>query len=219
LGDELADAIDANPDNNIEQVLLEAAAVHGYGLRVLRRPRRYAGNVLDVVRSTPPSLLVIAASPESNVDVISSAYRAAATAPCISHLGNCHSAELADDFREALGAAAGISPALQPRPRHELTDAEDKVTVDFNVTGIWPVEHPGQSQRHNQSGWLYIENLEDGYWYTRDTAGHANTVVKRYRRISRRLEHDADFAKDGKIIPKHKGHVGAVVSLDEMHGV
>jgi len=218
LGDELADVIDSGADSDIEQVLSHVAAVHGYDLRVLRRPRRYTGNVLDVIRSTPPSLLVIAASPESSIDTISAAYRDAATTPCVSHLGDCDFRELVDDFREALGAAAGISPALELRWRRELAEAEDVADTELTVAGVWPVKHPGQRQIHDGFG-LFVENLEDGYWYTRDRAGHADSVVKRYRRISRQLEHDADFALDGRTIPKHKGYVGAVVSLDEMRGV
>jgi hypothetical protein len=218
LGDDLADAVDAHPDRNIEQVLLDVAAVHSYDLQILRRPRRYAGNALDAVRNTPPGLLVVAAPSEGNVDAITSAYRAAATVPCVSHLGDCDWTELVDDFREALGAAAGISPALHPRLRRELVEVEEATAARYNVPGVWPVEHPGQRQRHDRFG-LYVENLDDGFWYSPDTAGHATTVIKKYRRNSRQLVHVADIAQDGGIINKHKGEVGAEVSLDEMHGV
>lgn len=218
LGDELADAVDANSDSDFEQVLSDVAAVHSYSLQILRRPRRHVGNIIDVVRNTPPSLLVIAASAGRNVDIISSTYRASASSPRVSNLGDCNSAELLDDFREALGAAAGISPALQPRPRHELVEVEEATAGRYDVSGVWPVEQPGQRQRHDKFG-LYVENLADGYWYSPDTAGHASSVIKRFRRIGRQLEHDADIAQDGKRIPKHKGSVGSVVSLDEMHGV
>jgi hypothetical protein len=146
-------------------------------------------------------------------------YRASATTPRVSHLGDCDSKELVDDFREALGAAAGISPALQSRLRRELVEIEEAAVGRYDVPGVWPVEHPGQRQRHDRTEQLYVENLDDGLWYSPDTAGHADTVIKRYRRISRQLEHDADIAQDGRQIPKHKGDVGAVVSLDEMHGV
>lgn len=217
LGDDLADSVDASASNDIEQVLASVAAIHSYQLRILRRPRRFLGNILDVVSSTPPSLLVIASPPEPNVDSICAAYRSSATAPSVSHLGECDSTELVNDFREALAAAVGVSPGLQSRWREPVED-ETLAVVRYSVPGIWPVEHPGQRQRHDRFG-LYVESLQDGYWYTPDTAGHADSVIKRYRRIGRQLEHDADIAQDGKKIPKHKGEVGAVVSLDEMHGV
>jgi hypothetical protein len=218
LGDSLAEAVEADSDSDIERILLDVAAVHSYDLQILRRPRRHVGNILDVVRNTPPSLLVVAASPEPNVDVVISTYRASATGPSVSNLGNCESTELLDDFREALGAAAGVSPALQLRQRREATESKEPPEGKYDVPGVWPVENPGQRQRHDRFG-LYVENLDDGYWYSPDTAGHADSIVKRYRRIGRKLEHDADIGKDGKRIPKHKGDTGAVVSLDEMHGV
>ena len=218
LGDELSEAINETANSDMEQVLHDVAAIHSYDLQVLRNPRRFAGGVLDTIRNTPPSLLIIAASPGSQIDVISSAYREAATNPRISNLGNCSATELVDDFREALGAAAGVSPALQLRPQYEAAEVEKVADTGLKVPGIWPVKNPGQQRLHSRFG-IFIENLDDGRWYTRDQSGHADSVIKRYRRISRQLEHEADLAIDGKQISKHKGYVGAVVSLDEMRGV
>ena len=50
-------------------------------------------------------------------------------------------------------------------------------------------------------------------------SGHADSVIKRYHRTRRLLEHNGDFAIDGRQIPKHKGYIGAVVSLDDMREV
>lgn len=218
LGDELADAVDAVADTDIERTLSCVAAVHGYSLSVLRSPRRFAGSVLDAVLAASPSLLVIAAPSGSQVDGVISAYRNATASSRVSNLGECDFNELINDFREELGAAAGVSPALDLRSSDESAEVKDATNTEFRVPGVWPVEHPGQRKIHEQFG-LFVENLDDGHWYSRDRAGHADTVIKSYRRISRLLKHEADYAADGKPIPKHKGQIGAVVSLDDMRGI
>ena len=136
LDDELSDAI--NDDSSIEQILRGVAAVYSYDLRVLRNPRRFAGGVLDTIRSTPPSLLIVAASPGTQIDAIISAYRDAATTPRISHLGDCDSTELVNDLREAFGAAAGISPALQLKPPYETVEAEEIAGTGLRFQAFGP---------------------------------------------------------------------------------
>lgn len=218
LGDELADSIDEIPDDSIEQVLSEAAAVHSYNLRILRSPRRFMGNVVEAVRTTPPSLLVLAAPSDASVEAACEAYRKAASAPSISHLGKVDRHILIDDFREALAAARGVNPALQLKGSIKAAaDIEMRPQDILAVPGIWPVVQEGQRKILNGIG-SFIESLEDGYWYTRDKAGHAGSVIKRYRRVGRNLEHVADIAIDGSVIPKHKGSATQTLSLDEMRG-
>jgi hypothetical protein len=222
LGDDLANRIDSELADPTE-ILSATAAVHGFKLQILRRPRRHTGDVLEHVRRTPPSLLVIAAPQDSKVDTIVDAYRQTNVTQHVYQLGNCTPDQLLELFRETIGVASGINPGLFVSARPQIGSSGD---VDHNETvaeflviqNIWPVSHPGREKIHGVFG-KFVENLDDGFWYTRDKARHATSQVKRYRRNGRLLEHDADIGADGNTIDKHKGDVGSVVSLDDMRGV
>lgn len=218
LGDELADSIEAHEREDIESALSVIAAVHGYELRVLQRPRRHTGNVLDALRAMPPSLLVVAAPPGPEIEAIVSEYRDSASAPRISHIGNSSSTELIDNFRDEMGAASGVSPALTLLSGPDALEEGNRSQPRFHVPGVWPVRNQGQRQLHDSFG-VFIESLEDGRWYTRDKSGHAGSAIKRYRRVGRRLEHEADIGADGKEMAKHKGYIGETVNLNEMRGI
>ncbi len=220
LGDNIADILQSAQDNASFEGLSAIAAIHGFDINILQRPRSHAGTVLEHVRRTPPSLLVIAAPQDAKVDAIIGAYRATGVAPHVYQLGDCTPDQLMDSFRETMGAAAGISPALflSTPFRFGVTKSADPIDPGPEIPGIWPVPMPGREMIHGTFG-KYVENASDGLWYTRDKAQHAGSQVKRYRRNGRQLEHDADIAADGQVIAKHKGYIGDAVSLDDMRGV
>jgi hypothetical protein len=215
LGEELADAMSDAPDDN--DALRTIAAVHGFELRkILRCPERHTGSVLNSLRQNPPGLLVVAAPPGRGLDAAIEAYRAAASLTRVSRLGRSRPGDLLDDFREAIAAAAGINPALFPAS--DLVELEAPEETKLVVPDVWPVAHQGQRKIHPSFG-FFVENLQDGCWYTRDRAQHAGCVVKRYQPVDRQLIHDADIDAQGKIMAKHKGDASAALSLDDMRGV
>ncbi len=220
LGDDLADRLPDGSDARLSVI----AAIHGFNLHILRRPRRHTGTVLGHIRTTPPSLLVIAAPQDAKIEAIIKTYRATGVVPNVYQLGDCAPDELTDFLREVMGAVSGINPGLflsEPFDHPESRDVSGvgvPVESELTIPGIWPVQKAGRELIHGAFG-KFVENISDGFWYTRDKAHHAESKVKRYRRNGRLLEHDADIDASGVIITKHKGVVGAVVSLDDMRGV
>ena len=224
LGDDLADSLDADTTSTVQNDLSAIAAVHGFNLQVLRRPRSHAGTILDHVRRTPPRLLVIAAPQEPKVEDIINTYRATGVTPHVYQLGARLPEEMLEDFREIMGLAAGINPGLFPitffseSSEEEYIDSAVPAEAHLVIPGIWPVPNPGRRLFHPAFRRV-IENLADGYWYTRDLSEHANSRVKQYRLEARILYHVSDIDAEGKAISKHKGAVGAIIRLDDMRGI
>jgi hypothetical protein len=220
LGDDLADSIDADTTSTVQYDLSATAAVHGFDLQVLRRPRRHAGAVLDSIRMTPPALLVIAAPQDSKIEDVINTYRATGVTTRVYQLGDCPPGEVLDDFREIMGVASGVNPGLFPVARF-ITGSEEDIadtSAHLQIPGIWPVPDPGRMLLHPIFHRV-VENIVDGYWYTRDLGRHADSRVKKYRLEARILYHVSDIDIEGKVIPKYKGAVGAIIRLDDMRGI
>lgn len=222
LGDDLADRLDDPADASASDLSV-VAAIHGFKLHILRRPRRSSGSVLEHIRRSPPGLLVIAAPQDAKVEAAINVYGETGVVPHVYQLGDCAADQLLDLFRETMGAASGANPGLflSQRPYLGMSESDSGVETatesGFIIPGVWPVPQPGRQLVYPGVG-RYVENLDDGLWYTRDKAYHAGSRIKRYRRNGRLLEHDADIDAKGEIMTKHKGEVGAVVSLDDMRG-
>ena len=60
----------------------------------------------------------------------------------------------------------------------------------------------------------------DGFWWTKDTAGHANVKSRVYEKKGNKLEWLFDADEFGnKITNKHKGEVGKSIPMNTLHGV
>ncbi len=73
--------------------------------------------------------------------------------------------------------------------------------------------------KDHRFGKFYL--LDDGYWYTKDTARHGGVKFKRYEQISNsKLQWVADLDEFGKTIStKHKGPIGYELFFKDFHGV
>lgn len=224
LGDDVADSLDVDTTGTTQNDLSAIAAVHGFDLSVLRRPRCHAGAVLEHIRGTPPALLVVAAPQDSKVGDVIKAYRTTGVTPRVYQLGARPLGQIVEDFREVMGVAAGINPGLFPVALYSAgsgegdIDSTSRAESHLVIPGIWPVSHPGRMLLHPIFRRV-VENLADGYWYTRDRDMHANSRVKKYRLEARVLYHVSDIDIKGKVIPKHKGAFGASIRLDDMRGI
>ncbi|WP_350331735.1 hypothetical protein [Candidatus Bodocaedibacter vickermanii] len=116
-----------------------------------------------------------------------------------------------DRSRSAAVPRAGSQSAAaggNPDPDDDLTKCP---TEPFNPKAK---ENYTTSKNHRSFG-KFVKG-KDGFWYTRDLAGHGDSAWKRYVEKASGLEHDADLDKCGKIIPKHKGPKGKNIPWKEL---
>jgi hypothetical protein len=117
--------------------------------------------------------------------------------------------EILNSARESLAQLNSVTPALQPLRTLKEEDAPARPAM--------PLTSPARCL-HDDGNRPYVLDSESDLWWTRDTAGHADSVFKTYRERDGVLHHAADTDDKGAIIDKWKGPIGQKISFSTLHG-
>jgi len=90
----------------------------------------------------------------------------------------------------------------------------------------WDKKNPKDADRisrHEKFGKFYRDPTQKlgnkDIWWTKDNAGHRDTVYKLYTVRNGQFRHFADVDKNGVQILKHKGNIGKNIPIKEFIGV
>ena len=196
-------------DDDFEAALRHAAAVSGFHLAVHRHTPALRGATTTGLRRNQPAWLIfvgkgtaINATRDSLADVVGPSR--------IQQVDTASRAELHEILRENFIALGGVAPSLhllQPSaPPSPETASVHKMPID-----------PADCLHQGAGGHAYVRDRTTDLWWTRDTAGHAETVFKSYKLENATLIHEADMDGEGNVIPKFKGDVGRRVAIAGLH--
>lgn len=186
-----------------------AGAAFGLDVRVLDFGKSNFGAMHESLTREEPSILMMFGPPDGSSTSLIEGYRAR-TGRTVLHTDTPDRDDMAHVLREGFAQVTGLSASLR------LLDAEQP-TLSDEARPRPPVADPREC-RHDDANRYYLLDGATALWWTPDTAGHAGTVFKTYRRSGASLIHQACRDGDGYVIDKFKGAVGDTVQLVDLHG-
>lgn len=193
---------------DLESSLTVAAAVRGLDLKIIRLALTSRGNLDQILKSHRPRF-ALALGPEISLrrKLEEQASQSEFEYRIVDSLG---SRGVDSVCRDALDQIVGVSASLHVFGRPLRTPKWLRPAI--------PVKEPGECLHHRRLQRVYVEDRSDNSWWTRDDTTHADSVFKSYRRKNGKLEHQADHAADGRIIPKWKGREGKTIFVSDLDG-
>lgn len=211
----LLDLQDAPFSHEDIEVITACCAVFDFQLSVHHHVDKMFRHALQAVRERPPRLLLRPVHDASGqLDTLVAAYTAARPEGDTLQLLNGPEG-LLPDLRENLAHLAKVTPGLLPL--FEITPTEDSSEAAEAGLRMLLDRLPGYTHRGRHPMFRHFVKGADGYWYSKDLAGHGGSVFKVHVERGGELIWKADL--DGSMQPidgKYKGDTGRVIPLDEI---